>query len=115
MVPLAPVRFWYNAGHGRRVRFEQFALTLAYARIDFKVQGQTLSHGALLDIQNPPRGSRSSASPYVQLSRVSSLDMAFILRPFDHAELRTPLSNELLTELAWEEEMAKNTTRLYNI
>ena len=52
---------------------------------------------------------------YVQLSRVPSLDMVFILRPFDAAELRRPLSDELLAELAWEEEMAEKTKRLYGM
>ena len=115
MVPLSPVKFWYNAGHGRRVRLEQFAFTLAYARTDFKAQGQTMLHGAVLDLQRPGRGKTPSTSPYVQLSRVTSLDMVFILRPFDIAELRAPLSDELLAELAWEEEMACNTKRLYDM
>jgi hypothetical protein len=39
--------------------------------------------------------------------------MVFILRPFDPAGLRRPLSDELLAELAWEEEMAEKTKRLY--
>ena len=33
----------------------------------------------------------------------------------DIAELRTPLSDELLAELAWEEEMVCNTKRLYDM
>ena len=41
--------------------------------------------------------------------------MLFILRPFDIAELRTPLFDELLAELAWEEEMVCNTNRLYDM
>ena len=115
VVALDPVKFWYNAGHGRRAYLEQFALTLAYARTDYKAQGQTMSYGAVLDIQRPARGPSASASPYVQLSRVPSLDMVFILRPFDLAELRRPLSDELLAELAWEEEMAEKTKRLYGM
>ena len=116
VVPLAPVKFWYSAGHGRCVRLEQFALTLAYTRTDFKAQGRTMLHGAVLDIQRPARGTTPSSSPYVQLSRVTSIDMVFILRPFDIAELRAFLSDELLAELAWErKEMACNTKRLYNM
>ena len=57
----------------------------------------------------------ASASPYVQLSRVPTLGMVFILRPFDSAELRRPLSDELLAELAWEDEMAEKTKRLYDM
>lgn len=90
LVPLAPVKFWYNAGHGRRVRLQQFALTLAYACTDFKAQGQTMLHAAILDIQRSARETTPSASPYVQLSRVTSLDMVFILRPFDATELCDP-------------------------
>jgi len=41
--------------------------------------------------------------------------MVFILRPFDPAESRRPLSEELLAELAWEEEMAEKTKRLYGM
>ena len=114
-MPLPPVKFWYNTGHGRRARLEQFALTLAYARTDYKAQGQTMLHGAVLDIQRPSRGPSASVSPYIQLSQVPLLDMVFILRPFDAAELRAPLSDDLLTELAWEEEMASNTKFLYDM
>src|SRR5436190_15684366 len=115
VVALRPKKFWYNAGHGRRAYLEQFTLTLAYASTDYKAQGQTMSCGALLDIQRPARGPSASASPYVQLSRVPSLDMVFILRPFDAAELLKPLSDELLVELACEEEMAEKTKRLYGM
>jgi hypothetical protein len=38
-----------------------------------------------------------------------------ILRPFDIAEPRAPLSDELLAELAWAEEIARKTNRLYGI
>ena len=63
----------------------------------------------------PAQGPSASASPYVQLSRVPSLGMVFILMPFDSAELRSPLSDELLAELAWEDEMAEKTKRLYGM
>ena len=63
----------------------------------------------------PAQGPSASASPYVQLSRVPSLGMVFILRPFDSAELRRPLSDDLLAELAWEDEMAEKTKRLYGM
>jgi hypothetical protein len=115
VVPLELVKFWYNTGHGRRVRLQQFALTLAYARTDYKAQDQTMLHGAVLDIQRPARGPPVSTSSYVQLSRVPSLDTVFILRPFDTTELRAPLSDELLAELGWEEEMAARTKHLYDM
>jgi len=41
--------------------------------------------------------------------------MVFILRPFDSAELHRPLSDELLVELAWEDEMAEKTKHLYGM
>ena len=46
---------------------------------------------------------------------VTSFDMLFILRPFDIAEWHTPLSNKLLVELPWEDEMAEKTKRLYGM
>jgi hypothetical protein len=59
--------------------------------------------------------SRSRYSPisrsYVQLSRVKTLTSLSILRPFDPAELRTPLSKDLLMELEWQK--AKETEALY--
>src|SRR5437762_11216537 len=47
VVALAPEKFWYNAGHGRRAYLEQFALTLAYACTDYKAQGQMMLYGAV--------------------------------------------------------------------
>jgi len=70
---------------------------------------------AVLDLQRSARGKTPSTSPYFQLSRVTSLDMVFILRPFDIVELCVPLPDELLGELAWEEEMASNTKCLYDM
>ena len=53
VIALTPKKFWYNAGHGRCAYLKQFALTLAYACTDYKAQGQTMLHGAVLDIQRP--------------------------------------------------------------
>ena len=52
VVALAPEKFRYNAGHGRRA-LEQLTLMLAYACIDYKAQGQTMLYGAVLGIQRP--------------------------------------------------------------
>jgi len=71
VVPLPPVKSWYNEEHGRWVRLEHFPLTLAYACTDFKAQGQTMLHGAVLDIQRPAWGTTPSPSLDVQLSRVT--------------------------------------------
>ena len=39
VVALHPIKFWYDAVHGKCAYLKQFALTLAYARTDYKVQG----------------------------------------------------------------------------
>ena len=57
---------------------------------DYKAPGQTMSQGAVVDIQRPARGLSASASPYVQLSRVPSFRKVFILRPFDPANYAGP-------------------------
>jgi len=72
-------------------------------------------HGAVPDLQRPAQGEGAIDIALVQFSRVASLGMLFILRPFDIAELRTLLSDELLAELAWEEEMACSTKRQYDM
>ena len=69
----------------------------------------------LIDLKKPASGFSPNASPYVQLSRGTSLDRLSIMRPFDIDELRTPLPVELLKELEWEKEMADQTARLYGI
>lgn len=94
---------------------QQFPLTLTYARTDYKVQDQMMLQGSVVDLQRPARDNPPSASLYIQLSRVSSLDMTFILTSFDVTELCGPLSDELLAELVWEEEMARKTKRLYDM
>src|SRR5579859_7222564 len=104
-----------DCSHGRRASFEQFTLTLLYAGTGFKAQGQTMLHGTAPNIQRPALGMTPSASLYLQLSRVTSLHIVLILGPFDIAELRTPLSDELFAELVWEEEIACNTKCLYHI
>ena len=72
-------------------------------------------HGAVPDLQRSAQGEGAIDIALVQFSRVASLGMLFILRPFDIAELRTPLSDELLADLAWEEEMACSTKRQYDM
>jgi hypothetical protein len=41
VVPIWSESFRYSLGHGRSARIKQFPVTLAYAIIDFKCQGQT--------------------------------------------------------------------------
>jgi uncharacterized protein (DUF2249 family) len=62
----------------------------------------------------PLTGSTAAASLYVQLSRVQSLQQLSIMRDFDAAELQIPLSQELVGELEWEEQMDKATVEKYS-
>jgi len=110
VLPLEPIRFKYQR-HGRWACLLQFPVVLAYAITDFKCQGSTLSHGILVDLKKPVIGPSPSSSAYVQLSRATSLDKVFIIRPFDANEFRKPLLEELLEELQWEETMFEITRR----
>jgi hypothetical protein len=98
----------------RKATFNQFPVTLAYAITDYKCQGETYFDGLLTDLHKPLTGSTQAASLYVQLSRVQSLQQLSIMRDFDPAELRTPLSEDLIDELEWEEEMDKMTVEKYS-
>jgi hypothetical protein len=53
------------------------------------------------------------SSPYVQLSRAKSLASLSILHPFDPTELPTPLSKDIIAELEWEAQKAKEREDLY--
>jgi hypothetical protein len=91
----------------------QFPVTLAYAITDYKCQGETYHDGLQTDLQKPLTGTTEAASLYVQLSRVRSLQLLSIMRDFDPAELRKPLSDDLIRELEWEE-MDEMTKRKYD-
>ena len=110
--PLEPIQFKYRQ-HGRWACLLQFPVVLAYAITDFKCQGSTFSNGILVDLKKPAIGPSPSASPYVQLSRATSLDRVFIIRPFDTDEFRKPLSKDLLEELKWEEATFEITKQRY--
>ncbi|KAF6753110.1 hypothetical protein DFP72DRAFT_849477 [Ephemerocybe angulata] len=58
------------------------AIVPAFAMTVHKAQSRTLDK-VLVDLKN----TRSTAEPYVMLSRVRTLDQLFILRPFDWANL----------------------------
>jgi hypothetical protein len=94
-------------------KYKQFAVTLAYAVTDYKCQGETYYDGLLTDLKTPFTGSTQAASLYVQLSRVRSLKELSIIRDFDPDELCKPLSDDLIKELQWEEEMDKATKDKY--
>jgi hypothetical protein len=112
VLPLEPVQFKYRQ-HGRWARLLQFPVVLAYAITDFKCQGSTFSDGILVDLKKPVVGPSPSSSAYVQLSRATSLNKVFIIRPFDTNEFRKPLSKELLEELQWQETMFEITRQKF--
>jgi hypothetical protein len=95
------------------VKYKQFAVTLVYAITDYKCQGETYFNGLLTDLKKPLTGSTQAASPYVQLSRVRSLEELSIIRDFDPEELRKPLPEDLIKELKWEEHMDEVTKEKY--
>ena len=113
VVPIWPESFRYSLGHGRWARIKQFPVTLAYAITDFKCQGQTYEW-LRVDIKRPHTGAASVMSPYVQLSRGQALQRLSILRPFNPDDLRAPIPEDLEVELKWEEEMSRETMRLYH-
>src|SRR5579859_1811715 len=98
----------------QKAMFSQFPVTLAYAIMDYKCQGETYFNGLLTDLGKPLTGSTEAASLYVQLSRVQYLQYLSIMRDFDPAELHIPLPENLIDELKWEEQMDKMTTDKYS-
>jgi len=104
----------YYGGNGKKMTYTQFAATLAYAITDYKCQAKTFEW-VVVDIKKPGgRGSSPAASAYVQLSRAKTRHSLSILRPFDPTELSSKFSTELLQELEWQAEKAKETEALYN-
>ena len=102
----------YNAGRGKTMTYFQFPVTLAYAITDYKCQDQTFTW-IVIDLKKPSGGYSPISSPYVQLSQAKTRACLSILRPFDAAELRCPLSKDLLAELEWQAQKAKETEDLY--
>ena len=115
VVALKPVTFTYNdPSVNQSVKLAQFPVTLSYSITDYKCQGSTIHGNVIVDLQRPKNGG-PAASPYVQLSRATSLDRVFILRHFTKEEMDTPLSKPLQDELLWEEQMHEKTMALYAI
>ena len=99
VILIRPSKFKFKVGVKGSANFRQFAVTLPYAIMDYKCQGETYVEGLLSDLRKPLTGSTEAASLYVQLSRVQSLQHLSIMRSFDPVELRKPLPEELLKEL----------------
>ena len=113
VVGIEPKLLTYKlAGLGKAATYSQFPVTFAYAITDYKCQGQTFKW-VVVDLKKPNGGYSPTSSPYVQLSRAKTLVSLSILRPFDPGELLTPLSKDLLAELEWQAQKAKETEDLY--
>jgi len=112
VIAIEPISITYKVGLRKAVTCSQFPITLAYAITDYKCQGQTFTW-VVVDLKKPRGGYSPTSSPYVQLSRAKTLACLSILRPFDPAELRSPLSKDLLAELEWQAQKAKETEDLY--
>jgi hypothetical protein len=104
VLPIKPMKFQHNYGHGRKAKVKQFPVTLAYAITDYKCQGKAFQY-VIVDLKNSSRGSSPHTSAYVQLPRATVLDRVSIMRPFDVADLTAPLPQELHDELDWQDEM----------
>ena len=111
VIGIEPQLSTYNAGHGKKVSFTQFPITLAYAITDYKCQGQTFEW-VIVDLKKPC-GRSPKSSPYVQLSRAQTRSRLSILRPFTIDKLTSDLPNELVMELEWQALKAKETEALY--
>ena len=114
ILPITPISFTYTigakkSGNRQSAKLTQFPVVLAYAITDYKCQGDTYHHGVRIDLMKPLSGGSPHASAYVQLSRAKRLDQISILRPFNSEDLKQSLSDELLAELRWQEEMAALT------
>src|SRR6266496_4161371 len=112
VVGIESMSLTYKASLGKAMTYSQFPVTLAYAITDYKCQGQTF-RWVIVDLKKPNGGYSPTSSPYVQLSRAKTLASLSILRPFDPAELQSPLSKDLLAELEWQAQKAKETEALY--
>ena len=112
VVSIKPTTFTFRKGNNTKITFHQIPAVLAFVIMDFKCQGQTYRNEWAVDLKKPS-GPAQSASPYVQLSRGTSLDKLIILRPFDIEELRKPLAKELIAEIELQEEKAKQTEQIY--
>jgi len=112
VIGIEPISITYKASLKKPVTYSQFLITLAYAITDYKCQGQKF-RWVIVDLKKPDGGYSPASSLYVQLSRTKTLAFLSILRPFDPAELRSPISKDLLTESEWQGQNAKETEELY--
>ncbi|TDL19354.1 hypothetical protein BD410DRAFT_727336 [Rickenella mellea] len=65
----------------------------AFALTDYKAQGKTMQR-VIVDLES----CRGSQSPYVMLSRATSLDGLLILRPFRRSRICCRVSDDLRVE-----------------
>ena len=67
----------------------------------------------IVNLKKPNWGYSLTSSPYIQLSQAKTRACLSILHPFDPTELRYDLSKDILAELQWQAQMAKETEDLY--
>jgi hypothetical protein len=67
----------------------------------------------IADLHKSSGYSPPAASFYIRLSRLTMLSLLSILRLFDPTKLRQTLSDELLAELDWQDEMSGQTKAMY--
>ncbi|PPQ86519.1 hypothetical protein CVT26_008820 [Gymnopilus dilepis] len=83
-----------HSGKKCKIKRTQLPLTPAFALTAHKAQGQTMPK-ALVDIQS----CRGTESPYVMISRVTSLQGLLILRPFDTKKIKCRQSEDVRKEM----------------
>lgn len=95
-----------------KVKRSQFPFIPAYSITTYKAQGQTLTK-VIIDLVLPPFGRREVATPYVPLSRVTSLDNILILRDFKFESLRIEPTLHQKLELERLIKLDKETKKLF--
>ncbi len=109
VVPIRPTRdsFAYdNCGRHFSISREQLPLLPAYAYVDYKCQGRSLSH-AIIDLC----GCRTLQSAYVMLSRVSCLNNLGVLRWFSPNKIESALKPQFRKEFERLDRLADKTRR----
>lgn len=98
----------YRTGEKATFSRRQLPIQPAFAMTDYKSQGRTLQY-AIVDLT----ACTGSQSPYVMVSRVTSLDGLLVLRPFGKDKIRCNPSQDLRTEVNRIKSLHANTKRLF--
>lgn len=87
---------------------KQLPIQPAFAMTDYKSQGRTLDY-VIVDLT----GCTGSQSPYVMISRATSLKGLLILRPFHPSKVQSHPSQDLRNEMSRIEEIHRRTETLF--